>query len=232
VGTPTIGQVGSFVIPNLPTPATYVLTVAQEGFGTQTLVVDLGPGEVRGDLDVALRGGVGTVTGTVVDEDQRGIGGVSVVAGGTQTGLSTTTLTSGAVGSFTLTGVEDPGSVTLSFRREGYAPESTAVTVSAAGTADPVRVVLRSDRGSLTGRVTDGGDGQPGLVVTATDGAQPRTTTSTSTGSRGPGTYLLPDLPVGTYTVTVTVADVVMATAVVDVRGGPPTVADLPIGGG
>lgn len=232
VGTPTVGQVGTFVVPNLPTPATYVLTFAKEGFGSSTLVVDLGPGEQRGGVSVALRGGAGTVTGTVVDQAGLGLGGVTVTAGGSATPVTTTTLTAGAVGSFSLTGLRGPGSVTLSFTAAGYAPVSTAVTIPASGPSSPVQVVLRPDQGSVTGRVTQGGVGVAGVLVTATDGAQPRTTTSTATGSRGAGTYVLPDLPTGTYTVTATVGGRVAATAVVTVVGGTPTVQDLPVGGG
>jgi len=98
VGTPTVGQVGQFVVPNLVTPATYVLTFSKAGFSTRTVVVDLGPGELRSDLRVALSGGAGTVTGTVVDASGTGVGGVTVTAGGSSTTASTTTITSGAVG--------------------------------------------------------------------------------------------------------------------------------------
>lgn len=232
VGTPTVGQVGTYVLPTLPTPATYVLTVAKDGFGSSTVVVDLGPGEQRTGVDVALRGGVGTVTGTVVDDAGQGVGGVTVTAGGTGATVTTTTLTSGAVGTFTLSGLRGPGSVTLAFTRDGYAPVSTAVTLPASGAPAPVRVVLTSDQGTITGRVTDDGAGVVGVLVTATDGATPRTTTSTGSGSRGPGTYVLPDLPTGTYTVTATVGGRVVATAVVAVTGGAPVVQDLPVGGG
>src|SRR5690606_35062167 len=62
VGTPTIGQVGRFVIPGLATPGTYVVTFTKEGFSPRTVVVDLTAGEVRTDLEVVLAGGAGTVT--------------------------------------------------------------------------------------------------------------------------------------------------------------------------
>src|SRR5690606_26456563 len=74
VGTPTVGSVGSFVIPGLPTPGTYVLTFSAAGFGSRTVVVDLTAGESRSDLQVALQGGVGTVSGQVVNPDGSGLG--------------------------------------------------------------------------------------------------------------------------------------------------------------
>ena len=44
-GTPTTGAVGTFVLSDLPTPATYVLTFTADGYATRTVVVGLGPGQ-------------------------------------------------------------------------------------------------------------------------------------------------------------------------------------------
>ena len=43
--TPTAGAVGTFAIPNLPTPATYVLNYSAPGRGTWTEVVELAAGQ-------------------------------------------------------------------------------------------------------------------------------------------------------------------------------------------
>lgn len=230
VGTPTIGQVGQFVVPNLKTPGTYVLTFTKAGFSTQTVVVDLGPGEQRADLRVLLAGGAGTVTGSVVDAFGIGIGGVTVTAGGSANTVTTTTLTAGSVGSFTLTGLAT-GSVTLTFSKAGYTPASVPVTLTDAGPPAPVTVALSSALGNVTGRVTQNGAGVPGATVQATDGTITRSTTSTASGGFGAGTYLLPDLPAGTYTVSVNTGGAVLATAVVTVRPGATTSQDLPIAG-
>jgi len=232
VGTPTVGQVGSFVVPNLPTPGTYVLTFTKDGFSPTTSVVDLGPGEQRADLSVAMPGGAGTVTGRVVTSGGKPLGGVTVSAGGAAAGTSTTTLTAGDVGAFTLAGLPAGGSVTLTFTRSGYTAVTLPVTIPDSGAAKPVKVTLDSALGSLTGRVTSDGSGVVGATVTATDGGLVRTTTSTRSGDRGSGTYVLPKLPEGTYTVTVTVDDAVVATSIVTVSGGSPTVCNLPVGEG
>ncbi len=230
VGTPTVGQVGAFVLPNLPTPATYVLTFTKQGFSTRTVVVDLRAGEIRADLNVVMSGGAGVVTGTVLDSSGAGLGGVTVTAGGSATTLTTTTLTSGAVGTFTLTGLT-PGSLTLTFTKPGYTPASVPVTLTDSGPTAPVTVTMSSALGSLTGRVTQAGAGVAGATVQATDGVIVRSTTSTASGPLGGGTYLLPDLPAGSYTVSVTNGGAVLATAVVTVRPGAVTTQDLPIGG-
>lgn len=232
VGTPTVGSVGRFVLPNLPTPATYVLTFSKEGFGTTTEVVALGPGELRTDLSVALRGGTGTVTGLVRDSAGNGLGGVTVSAGGAESGASTTTLTAGTVGQFTLTGLRTGSSVTLTFVKPGYQPVTVPVTIPESGPADPVAVTLASAVGTLTGRVTDGRSGVVDATVRVTDGTLVRSTTTTQDGEYGAGTYVVPDLPAGTYTVTVLQGDEVVAAAVVEVAGGAvATVQHLPVGG-
>ncbi|UJP41043.1 carboxypeptidase-like regulatory domain-containing protein [Cellulomonas palmilytica] len=230
VGTPTVGSVGSFVLPNLPTPATYVLTFTRGGFTTRTLAVDLRPGEVRADLSVVLTGGEGTVTGRAVDEDGAGLGGVTVTAGGAGATASTTTLTSGDVGAFTLTGLGSDKPVTLTFAREGFTSVTVPVTIPASGPAAPVAVTLRPAVGTVVGRVTRDGTGLVGVTVNATDGEVTRTTTTTATGRHRSGSYVLSGLPPATYTVTVVVDDEVVATSIVTVTGGEVR-RDLPVEG-
>ena len=146
VTTPTTGTVGVFVLGNLPTPATYVITVTKAGFGTQTSVIDLAAGVNRTGLVVTLASGTGSVSGTLVDRSGRPLGGATVTVGGALTGgaaatpgatasggtgaapapttttPTTTTLTKGAVGQFVVNGLDAPGSYTLTFSLAGYHP--------------------------------------------------------------------------------------------------------------
>ncbi len=224
VGTPTVGDVGRFVLPSLPTPATYVLTFTRAGYGTQTLVVDLAAGERREDVRVTLPAGAGTVTGRVVDGSGAGLGGVQVTAGGT--GGSTTTLTAGDVGAFTIAGV-GAGELTLTFAKDGYTPTTVAVdaTGGSAGT-----VTLRDAVGTVTGRVLQQGGGVAGRTVQATDGAQVRTTTSAQSGALGAGTYAVDGLHAGRWTVSVLDDEGrVLATTLVTVTGGATARHDLTV---
>lgn len=227
VGTPTQGRVGSFVIPSLPTPATYVLTASKEGHGTQTIVVALGAGESKGDVSIMMTGGVGTITGHVVGTNGQGIGGVTVVAGGTSVGASATSLTAGDVGAFTLSGVQGSATVTLTFTKEGYAPTSIPVTL-ADGPPGDVTVTLATMQGAVQGRVTDDGRGVVGARVEATDGGTVHSTVSTASGAAGAGSYVIPDLPPGTYAVTIVSDGRVLTTAIVTVLQGTTAQADLP----
>ncbi|GAB2618831.1 carboxypeptidase-like regulatory domain-containing protein [Pseudactinotalea suaedae] len=231
VGTPTQGRVGTFVIPSLPTPATYVLTASKEGYGTQTVVVALAAGESKSDVTLLLTGGVGTISGHVVGTDGQGVGGVTVVAGGTSEGVSATSLTAGDVGAFTLTGVQGSATVTLTFTKEGYAPASVPVSL-AEGPPGDIRVTLSTMLGAVQGRVTDGGQGVTGVRVEATDGSTVHSTVSTATGSEGSGSYLIPDLRPGTYAVTVVSSGRVVTTAIVTVLQGSTAQVDLPFPSG
>ncbi|MCL3861865.1 carboxypeptidase-like regulatory domain-containing protein [Actinotalea sp. K2] len=226
VGTPTVGMVGAFVIPLLPTPGTYVVTFTKEGFTPATVVVDLSAGGVRSDLVVALGGGAGTVTGRVLATDGTGLGGASVTVGGGPSTVQATSLTTGTVGAFTLAGLE-PGLYSLTATLAGYAPQSVAVDLTG-GTTAPVAVTMRPSWGTVRGVVRDAaGAGASGVEVQATDGRQVWTTISTAVAGRSAGDYVFAQLPPGTYAVTLSRSGRVVETAVVAVQAGGSASQDL-----
>ena len=228
VGTPTLGAVGTFVIPGLATPGTYVVTFRREGFGESTVVVDLTAGQSRDDLQVVLGDGVGTLTGRLVDTEGRGLGGATVTVGGSVTPVTATTLTSGEVGAFTLTGLAVPGSYTVSFSLPGYGDQSIPLELTAGTQAEPVQVTMSAALGAITGRVTSGGAPVAGAEVVVTDGVKTWTTVAES-GGDAPGAYSFSGLAPGTYTVTVSSAGAVTATGLARVTAGSTTTRDLDV---
>ncbi len=221
-GTPTVGEVGRFVLPGLPTPGTYVLTFVLDGYAAQTAVVELGAGQNVTDLAVSMTGGAGTVTGTLLAPDGAGIGGAEVSVGGLAEPVTTTTLTDGHVGAFTVGGL-GPGTYTLTFSHEGYQPQTVPVTVSGSSPVPPVAVTMLDGLGRVSGRLTDaGGDELTGVGIAVTDGLTVWTTTSSAGGQ-----YLVTDLPAGTYTVSVSVDGRVRASTVVRVEPAREVAADL-----
>ncbi|HEU5268931.1 MAG TPA: carboxypeptidase-like regulatory domain-containing protein [Jatrophihabitans sp.] len=229
VGTPTTGAVGSFLLPNLPTPQTYVLTFTAPGYGSQTSVVQLGPGQSRTGLRVDLTPGVGSVTGVLTDSDGNRLGGATVTVGGAPTAMNTTTLTTGAVGYFSVNSLPAPGEYTLTFSLPGYAATTVPIALTADGAPPTVRVTMATALGSITGVITDP-DGAPrqGATVTATDGRQNWQVQSTGASpGLASGGYLLADLQPGTYTVTVTLPGFGQQTALLTVTAGQTVRQDL-----
>ncbi|HST48344.1 carboxypeptidase regulatory-like domain-containing protein [Jatrophihabitans sp.] len=234
IGTPTTGTVGSFVIPALPTPGTYVITFAAPGYGAQTSVVQLGPGQSRSGLNVALAAGVGSVSGVLTDSDGNGLGGASVTVGGAPTTMTTTTLTTGAVGYFSFNALPAPGSYTLTFSLPGHAAATVPVELSADGAPPRVRAVLATALGRITGVVT-GPDGSPlpGASVLATDGRQSWKSQATGAGGGlSAGGFLLTDLAPGTYTVTASMPGFSQQTALLTVTAGTTVSQNLRLGPG
>lgn len=214
VGTPTSGQVGTFVLGNLPTPATYVVTVSAPGHGSSTQIVDLAAGSSKTDTNVRLNGGTGSVTGTVLGPDGKGLGGVTITVGGSATNgppPTTTTLTAGTPGQFVVNGLPN-GSYTLSASSPSFAVASVPVTLPRSADS-PVAIQFVQRLSSLEGTIK-GPDGTiGGATVTATNGQQTFTTTSTS----AKGAYRFASLPPGSYSVTVTAGGYRQQTALVSV---------------
>ena len=232
VVTPTTGAVGAFTLGNLPTPGTYMLTFTAPDHGSKAVIVDLDAGQSKNGVDVTMVAGTGSVLGSVRSSDGSPLGGVSVVVGGAvQSGGSvdaatlptTTTLTTGAVGSFSISGLAAPGDYTLTFVHDGFAPETIPVRLSASGAPPSVKVTLGTELGGIKGTITTtpGGRALSGATVTATNGLRAWTTTSSSSGGAlAAGGYLFSALQPGTYAVTVTADGIRQQTAIVTVRSG------------
>ncbi|TAM92580.1 MAG: hypothetical protein EPN43_02185, partial [Jatrophihabitans sp.] len=236
VTTPTTGQVGAYVLGNLQTPGTYVVTYTAPGHGSVTQIVDLTAGQSIGTENVSLTSGTGSVSGRLVDGAGNGLGGATVTVGGAiSTGgvgtlPQTTTLTSGAVGSFAISGLPAPGSYTLTFSLAGYQPATVPVTLTGNGAPPTVTVTLSSNVGSVTGSVIEQTSANPpvtitnafvGATVTATNGAQTWTVVSSAPGGALPnGGYLISGLAPGTYSVTVTAPGHAQQTGIVTITAG------------
>ncbi|HEU4675679.1 MAG TPA: carboxypeptidase-like regulatory domain-containing protein [Motilibacteraceae bacterium] len=223
VATPTEGAIGRFTLGNLQTPATYVLTFSKEGYGSATTVVDLGPGENRTSLSVALVAGTGTVTGTVLGPDGGGVGGATVTVGGAPTPVTTTTVTTGAVGFFAVSGLPVPGTYTLTVTKKGLAPQTVPVTLDGTSKPPTVSVTLGAALGSLAGTVSvPRGVSAGGITITVTSGLAPVTTQTD-----GSGRFVVAGLSPGTYAVTASGTGLTQQTAQVAVSAGEQQTASL-----
>jgi len=208
--TPTSGEVGFFEVPDLRTPATYLMTFSLEGFASETIAVRLGPGEQRDDLVVVLSAGFGSVTGVVRDAaGTTGIGGVRITVSGPGVLIETETFTSGAVGTYRVPDLAIPGSYTITFDLEGFARQTSQFTLTRAAPTATVDVRIGANLATVSGRITNGGttaaEGVADAVVVLTDGGAFRRETVTATSpSSAVGNYVFIDVPAGTYSIIAT----------------------------
>lgn len=225
VATPTEGAVGRFTLGNLQTPATYVLTFTKEGYGSTTTVIDVGPGENATSPEVKLIPGTGTVTGKVLGPDGSGVGGATVTVGGAPTAVSTTTVTTGDVGFFAVSGLPVPGTYTLTVTKPGLAPQTVPVTLD--GNQPPTATVtLGAALGSLAGTVSvPRGVSPGGVTITVTSGLTPVTTQTDGTGR-----FVVAGLAPGTYAVTASGTGLTQQTAQVVVSAGEQQTTELALG--
>ncbi|WP_139983177.1 carboxypeptidase regulatory-like domain-containing protein [Nocardioides litoris] len=242
--TPTVGSVGAFTLGDLPTPGTYVLTFGAEGYGSTTEIVDLEAGESDTSVAVEMSKGTGSLSGRLLAPDGTGVGGATLTVGGAQTTTgtdgtpvavpTTTTLTAGEVGSFSLNGLAAPGDYTLTFTAEGYAPTTVPVRLEASGQPPELTVQLDTKLGSVAGVVRrQNGSAVQGAVVTITNGSGSWSATTGGPGSLGgAGGFEVADLPPGTYSVTARADGLAQRTAIVTVVPGVTSDTVLELGPG
>ncbi len=234
--TPTTGAIGHFALTGLSTPATYLLTFTKTGFGTKTVSVFLGPGEINNNLTVSMVGGTGQVTGLVSGPTTPGgatvpLGGVTVTVNGGAAPVTTQTLTAAPLGTYVVSGLVTPGNYTVTFSKGGYNSLTVPVTLASSGSATGVNATLSLGVGLIAGTVTHctvapcpPGAMAPlgGVSVTVSDGnpADTRTTiTSDALGGSPPVSYSLSGLPAGAYSVSFSLAG--YATQTLFVQLGP-----------
>lgn len=132
--TVTTGPVGAYVLPQLPVPATYTVSVSGSGYAPQTQQVRLSGAESARRLDATLSSAMGTVTGTAAGPDGTGLVGAGLTLTG-DAGTFKTMSVSSPPGSFRFSGVP-PGSYVLVGEQFGRVPAYAPVDVVMAQTAD------------------------------------------------------------------------------------------------
>ena len=201
VATQTLDAGGAFSFGNVPSPATYALSISAPGYATTTDTVDLAGGQARTGVVVTLHKGDGAISGTVAGASGP-IGGATVAAStGTTTVSTVSATTPGAVGGFRLVGLPTPATVTVTVSAPGYASQTLALTLAGGQQLSGVAVTLTPGTGSIAGTVAGPAGPLGGVTVTATDGKATQTTVTLSQGAVG--SYTLSGLTVpDTYTVT------------------------------
>jgi hypothetical protein len=220
------GPDGHYSLPGVPAPCIYQLTISKPGFGTQQYIVQPTAGKAV-TQNVTLSAGSGSISGSVLGPGGP-LGGASVtITDGTVT-VTTRTPTVGDTGSWKVTGLTTPDTYLVEATSQGYSTETTLVTLPAAGSVGGVTLTEKPGLGSITGQVTAASqpDGVGGVTVTATNGSQSRTATTTTVAPVG--SYTLPNLTIpGTYAVTVSGPGWVPQTQQVQLTGNAVANANL-----
>ncbi|MFN2608116.1 MAG: carboxypeptidase regulatory-like domain-containing protein [Acidimicrobiales bacterium] len=209
--------VGSYSLLRLPTPATYVLTFAKDGYGSESITVALTKGQVVTDRNVVLHQGNGSISGTVADVTGLPVPDVGVVV--SRAGAQVTrvqSLNAGSVGFFFVGGLPTPGTYTLEFSKDGYVNETRTITLGDAGNVTDLNPQLNPVTGALAGLLTEDIRRvtvcRPGplecpvdevdVKVTDSKGATVKDTTTASSPVDQLGRYSIVGIPAGDYTVT------------------------------
>jgi 5-hydroxyisourate hydrolase-like protein (transthyretin family) len=219
VKTVPVGADGTFALADVPSPSIYQIRVVKPGYATSVQRIDIGAGETRKGVQIALRKGDGLVSGTVTSPAGP-LGGVTITATAGQSTANTVSLTEGSVGTFTLRSLPTPAAVTLVASKAGYASQTLTLTLAAGQKLTGVSITLVQSSGAMEGTVhlVDGNAPAPGVSVTVTDGSL--TVTSQTESSGRVGFWHIGGLGVpGTYTMTFARPDLVSQTVSVSLDG-------------
>jgi len=207
--TPTsVSDRGSFSFIGLATPATYVATFSLEGYTSQTIALELGPGKSRDDLAPRLIGGLGTINGFVVDPAALPaplpLGAAQVTIEGAGFSVTTATLTdsgsTGDVGSFYVSGIPVPGTYSVTVSLAGYESVTVEARFGASGGTQSPLIELSPVAGAVQGIVTSGGAALRGVSIVLSNGLEGENR-STVSGSLPLGGFSFTDVAPGAYTV-------------------------------
>ncbi len=224
--TLTTGDVGAFNLRNLPTPATYTITFAKDGYASENLTIALEEAEELSGIAVVLQQGTGSISGEVELDDDGPLGGVLVTVSNSEVSVSTETLSVGDVGSYILTDLPVPGTYTVTFSGTGLASQVRSVDL------DPVQEInvtgvdatLTEATAVVSGTVSDPDGKAGGVDVELSDGT---TILTTRSANDPPGEYVIGAIPPGTYTLTFSQTGAVPRSVLVTLTAGELRTVDV-----
>ncbi len=208
---------GAWSIDGVSTPGVYTITAELRGYATAVRQIELRPGQEVSDIALQMVAGLGTITGRIVNQSGEPLGGVTVAATNGETTLTSTSLTQGDVGFFSLPQLDLPATYTVSATLDGYLTETRRVPME--GSVSGISFTMISETATLTGRVTNAaGAGIPnaGLVVSTGD----LTFRASTSAAPNAGVFSIDRLPPGTYTITVEHYQYESATEFVTLQAG------------
>ncbi|WP_370250080.1 carboxypeptidase regulatory-like domain-containing protein [Nocardioides sp.] len=220
----TDGDVGTFTLRRLPTPATYTLVASAEGYASQTLTVTLADRQELTGVTLTLGTASGTLAGTALTTDGDPAPGVSVtVTDGTRT-VQTATRSSGTdLGTWEVTGLPIPGSYTVTLARSDLSSQTISVSLDASGLISGdvtgtgrLSTVLSSSTAVVQGTISQriaASTSTPGapetveeageVTVTLTSGSRTYSVTTATRPDDRRGEYVIEGIVPGTYTISV-----------------------------
>lgn len=203
IGAAATDALNQFLLSNLATPGTYELTFTAPGYQTTTVTQLLRGGEQLVTNTVRLTANPGSISGVVTD-GVNPLGGVVVTAISEGKSITSATPTSGAIGSFTITGLASPATYLMTFSKPGFGAETITVDLGPGQDRNDIDLVLVGGTGSVSGTAFDSNGGAPmGDVSVTVSGGTTSLTTKTITAGSLAGTYVVSGLPTpGNYTVT------------------------------
>ena len=209
----TEGQVGTFTLRGLVTPATYTVTVTSPGFTTQTTSAVLADEQKLTGVQLSLARSSGTLSGLVTSlPGNVPAPGVTVQVTGGTTQVQTVTQSTGTVGGWSIGGLPIPGAYTITFSRDDLQKQTLAVNLDASGASTGgtggISVAMTSAVAEISGtvsqRAADGAVSAAGEAqVTLSSGSDTYTVTSASEPASAVGAYRVGGVQPGTYTLSV-----------------------------
>lgn len=195
----TDGKIGTWSLDGVSTPSVYSITATLRGYGTEVRQIELQPGDRRNDVNLALKPGVGSIGGRVADATGAPLGGVTVTATNGDESRTTSTLTDGDIGAYSLPQLTVPGTWTVTVERSGFVTQTRRLPIG--GSLANVDFVMISESLRLRGRITSsagGGIVNAGLTLSTGD----LTFKVSTAAAPDAGAFSIDNLPPGNYTVT------------------------------
>lgn len=229
----TEGDIGSFTLRNLASPATYTIVVTNPGFASSTSTLSLTNGQQLSGVSIVLGTSAGTLAGIVTSSPGGApASGVTVSVSNGALTIQTVTQSTGTPGGWSVGGLAIPSTYTVTFSRSDLDSQTvsvsldgfgnvTADTLSSAASNTQVNASMTSATATLSGVVFQSTDGalqrcangvadpsapQGEATVTLTSGSTTYSTTTAtypSSGALASGRYFLAGLRPGTYTISV-----------------------------